>query len=238
MALILEAQLRLDLPEDSDPIVGDPHRRRGSRCFHRHGYLCSAGMVDGVVHHLRETVLPDPEHVITHPGQERSDFLPPEPVFFELIQRRREDLRVQRHELIGPLARSPLRGDQPFLAQRLHVATHSLSCDPEAFASLRNHIVRMDRDRVQQELPDLRPSPGRLHGGNSLLLWGQTVNLSVLYCQLNGAALSSRSSGKQSCPFVPGQLYFNKWLFIKEKHHLMRDQTKVSGYIIHDKPDL
>jgi hypothetical protein len=58
VSFILEAAKVLDLPKDPNSVVHDNDLRERRVLLDPHPQLCAAGMVDGIVHHFANAVLP------------------------------------------------------------------------------------------------------------------------------------------------------------------------------------
>ncbi len=81
VSLIEQTQQLLDFPENADAVVGDDHFRVGRRLANLNVNLCPFGVIDGIVEHLSEAVLPQSQHVVRQLPEYRANVLRPDDIF-------------------------------------------------------------------------------------------------------------------------------------------------------------
>src|SRR5882672_1559960 len=105
MALIQQPHPTLYLPEYTDPIVCDNHLGGRSRPANLDVDLRSFRMINSVVEHLGEAVLPDPQYVVRQLTELRSDIPHPDDVFCQgCLERVRPVPAGQRSERVRTAA--------------------------------------------------------------------------------------------------------------------------------------
>lgn len=166
VAFVEQVHLRLDFPEDADPVVEQYHFRVCRGLPDSDVNLLSARMINGVVEHLGKSVVPDSQRVIGHLSQHGVDIVSPDQILCQFAGDWVLPLPFQQGaELVRAVPRLPGLDQRAFRCEFLQVFVDCLPGNAEMLRREPVYIGRVLLDVFQDETPDVfTPRADLCHG--------------------------------------------------------------------------